>query len=116
MIAFVQPHVAKGREMGLDRVSLVVEAICVDLGNQRENQTNLDHGVDAGSGSEKSGGVDDSLDAAKVNAIWTCADDLELRMENVDEKGGHELQEELCSVSEPKPLFWLLAWLQLTGK
>ena len=77
----------------MDHVRVVVEETgetCVDLGNQKENPTNLDDGVVAGSGSEKSGGVDDSLDAAKVNAIWTCADDLELRMENVGEKGGPE--------------------------
>ena len=67
---FVQPHVAKGREMGLDHVRLVVEEtgeICIDLEKQKENQTNVDHGVVAGS--EKSASVDDSLDAEMVNVI-----------------------------------------------
>ena len=67
---FVQPHVAKGREMGLDHVRLVVEEtgeICIDLEKQKENQTNVDHGVVAGS--EKSASVNDSLDAEMVNVI-----------------------------------------------
>ena len=70
VIAFVQPHVVKGRVTGLDHVRVVVEETgetCVDLGNQKENPTNLDDGVVAGSGSEKSAWVDDSLDAEKEN-------------------------------------------------
>ena len=68
--AFVQPHVAKGRETGLGHVRLVVEETgetCVDLKKQMENQTNVDHGVVAGS--EKLASVDDSLDAEMVNVI-----------------------------------------------
>ena len=69
--AFVQPHVAKGRETGLDHMRLVVEEtgkIWVNLEKQMENQTNVDHdGVVAGS--EKSASVDDSLDAEMVNVI-----------------------------------------------